>query len=540
MSKGKQIFHGESSREKLLKGVNELADAVKVTLGPKGRNVIIQRDGTQHITKDGVTVAKSVEFSDNTINIGAQVIKEAAQQTADKAGDGTTTSTVLAQYIFNEGMREIAKNGVNPIHLRRGMVDAAEAVIGKLTNEVSVKLDDMDRIENVATISANGDVKIGCMISDAVKEVGRDGVITVEEGNQSEDELVVVEGLLFDKGYLSHYFINNRDKLNCTLESPKVLLYDGKINKMDDILHLLENASAKGESIAIIAHEIEAEALATMVVNAARGTLKCLAVKAPGFGTERTEILRDMAALCGTQVFGGLNDSLEDITIDDLGNCDRVVSDKQETVIVGGKGSQEEINQRIEDVRTEINKTNSDWEKEKLHKRLSKLSGGVAVIRVGAQSEVEMKEKKDLFDDAILSTKAAMEEGIVPGGGSALIHASKIDGAVELGNNIDYGIGWNIVIKACSYPLESILINSGYEEPHDIINEIKKAESNHYGYDVMRDIYTDMVKGGVIDPTKVVRIALEKAVSVAGTLLTTECMIVNEPEQKSEQKNTQI
>ena len=540
MSKGKQIFHGESSREKLLKGVNELADAVKVTLGPKGRNVIIQRDGTQHITKDGVTVAKSVEFSDNTINIGAQVIKEAAQQTADKAGDGTTTSTVLAQYIFNEGMREIAKNGVNPIHLRRGMVDAAEAVIGKLTNEVSVKLDDMDRIENVATISANGDVKIGCMISDAVKEVGRDGVITVEEGNQSEDELVVVEGLLFDKGYLSHYFINNRDKLNCTLESPKVLLYDGKINKMDDVLHLLENASAKGESIAIIVHEIEAEALATMVVNAARGTLKCLAVKAPGFGTERTEILRDMAALCGTQVFGGLNDSLEDITIDDLGNCDRVVSDKQETVIVGGKGSQEEINQRIEDVRTEINKTNSDWEKEKLHKRLSKLSGGVAVIRVGAQSEVEMKEKKDLFDDAILSTKAAMEEGIVPGGGSALIHASKIDGAVELGNNIDYGIGWNIVIKACSYPLESILINSGYEEPHDIINEIKKAESNHYGYDVMRDIYTDMVKGGVIDPTKVVRIALEKAVSVAGTLLTTECMIVNEPEQKSEQKNTQI
>jgi len=540
MSKGKQIFHGESSREKLLKGVNELADAVKVTLGPKGRNVIIQRDGTQHITKDGVTVAKSVEFSDNTINIGAQVIKEAAQQTADKAGDGTTTSTVLAQYIFNEGMREIAKNGVNPIHLRRGMVDAAEAVIGKLTNDVSVKLDDMDRIENVATISANGDVKIGCMISDAVKEVGRDGVITVEEGNQSEDELVVVEGLLFDKGYLSHYFINNRDKLNCTLESPKVLLYDGKINRMDDILHLLENASAKGEAIAIIAHEIEAEALATMVVNAARGTLKCLAVKAPGFGTERTEILRDMAALCGTQVFGGLNDSLEDITIDDLGNCDRVVSDKQETVIVGGKGSQEEINGRIEDVRTEINKTNSDWEKEKLHKRLSKLSGGVAVIRVGAQSEVEMKEKKDLFDDAILSTKAAMEEGIVPGGGSALIHASKIDGAVELGNNIDYGIGWNIVIKACSYPLESILINSGYEEPHDIINEIKKAESNHYGYDVMRDTYTDMVEGGVIDPTKVVRIALEKAVSVAGTLLTTECMIVNEPEQKSEQKNTQI
>jgi chaperonin GroEL len=378
------------------------------------------------------------------------------------------------------------------------------------------------------------------MISDAVKEVGRDGVITVEEGNQSEDELVVVEGLLFDKGYLSHYFINNRDKLNCTLESPKVLLYDGKINKMDDILHLLENASAKGEAIAIIAHEIEAEALATMVVNAARGTLKCLAVKAPGFGTERTEILRDMAALCGTQVFGGLNDSLEDITIDDLGNCDRAVSDKQETVIVGGKGSQEEINARIEDVRTEINKTNSDWEKEKLHKRLSKLSGGVAVIRVGAQSEVEMKEKKDLFDDAILSTKAAMEEGIVPGGGSALIHASKIDGAVELGNNIDYGIGWNIVIKACSYPLESILINSGYEEPHDIINEIKKAESNHYGYDVMRDTYTDMVEGGVIDPTKVVRIALEKAVSVAGTLLTTECMIVNEPEQKSEQKNTQI
>jgi len=537
MNKGKQIFHGKESREKLLKGVNELADAVKVTLGPKGRNVIIQRDGTQHITKDGVTVAKSVEFSDNTINIGAQVIKEAAQQTADKAGDGTTTSTVLAQYIFNEGMAEIVRSGANPIHLRRGMVDAAEAVIGKLMKDVSVKLDDMDKIENVATISANGDAKIGCMISDAVKEVGRDGVITVEEGSHSEDELVVVEGLLFDKGYLSHYFINNRDKLNCTLESPKVLLYDGKINKMDDILHLLENASAKGESIAIIAHEIEAEALATMVVNAARGTLKCLAVKAPGFGTERTEILRDMAALCGTQVFGGLNDSLEDVTIDDLGNCDRVVSDKQETVIVGGKGSQEEINQRIEDVRTEINKTNSDWEKEKLHKRLSKLSGGVAVIRVGAQSEVEMKEKKDLFDDAILATKAAMEEGIVPGGGSALIHASKIH-QPEKGKDTDYNTGWDIVIGACSSPMKAILYNSGYTEPYNIINNVLNANSNDYGYDVMRDSYTNMIQSGVIDPTKVVRTALEKAVSVAGTLLTTECMIVNEPEQKSEQKTT--
>jgi len=531
MTKGKQIFHGKESREKLLKGVNELADAVKVTLGPKGRNVIIQRDGTQHITKDGVTVAKSVEFSDNTINIGAQVIKEAAQQTADKAGDGTTTSTVLAQYIFNEGMKQIANAGANPIHLRRGMADAAESVIEKLTQKVSVKLEDTNMIENIATISANGDSKIGAMISDAVKEVGRDGVITVEEGNQSEDELVVVEGLLFDKGYLSHYFMNNRERLNCTLDSPKVLLYDGKINKMDDILHLLENTSAKGESIVIIAHEIEAEALATMVVNAARGTLKCLAVKAPGFGTERTDILQDMAALCGTKVFGGVNGDLEDVTIDDLGNCDKVVSDKQETVIVGGKGSQEEINQRIEDVKTEISKTTSDWEKEKLHKRLSKLSGGVAVIKVGAQSEVEMKEKKDRFDDAILATKAAMEEGIVPGGGSALIHSSHVEKPAGSPAS-DYSKGWDIVIGACISPMLSILQNAGYSEPHTIINNVKSTDSVTYGYDVIGDKYANMITSGVIDPTKVVRIALEKAVSVAGTLLTTECMIVNEPEEK--------
>ena len=535
MAKGKQIFHGKESREKLLIGVNELADAVKVTLGPKGRNVIIQRDGTQHITKDGVTVAKSVEFSDNTINIGAQVIKEAAQQTADNAGDGTTTSTVLAQYIFNEGMSEIEKSGANPIHLRRGMADAADTIINNLS-KISIKLEDTDKIENVAAISANNDTKIGCMIADAVKEVGRDGVITVEEGNHSEDELTIVEGLLFDKGYLSHYFINNRQRLNCTLESPKVLLYDGKINKMDDILHLLENVSAKNEAIAIIAHEIEAEALATMVVNAARGTLKCLAVKAPGFGTERTEILQDMAALCGTKVFGGVNGDLEDVTIDDLGNCDKVVSDKQETVIVGGKGSQEEINQRIEDVKTEISKSNSDWEKEKLHKRLSKLSGGVAVIRVGAQSEVEMKEKKDLFDDAILATKAAMEEGIVAGGGAALIHSAK---GLNRDEKSDYDIGYNIVVNACSSPMEAILQNSGCE-PLPIIDIVKGAESNTYGYNVMEDSYTDMVENGVIDPTKVVRTALEKAVSVAGTLLTTECMIVNEPEEKREPKTDQI
>lgn len=396
---GKQVFHGESSRTKLLDGVNELANAVKVTLGPRGRNVVIQTEASPHITKDGVTVAKSINFEDNTKNVGAQVIKEAAQQTADNAGDGTTTSTVLAQYIFNEGMNEV-KAGSNPIELRRGMDIASKELVDKLVHNISIDVNTNDQIKQVATISANGDETIGDMIGEAMHQVGRDGVITVEEGNASEDELEIVEGLEFDRGYLSHYFINNQEKLNVTHEEPAILLYDGKISDMDEIVGVLENASSKNKPIVVIAHEIEGQALATMVVNSARQTLKCLALKAPGFGNERSEILKDMGSLTGGVVFGGLGKELEDITWDDLGSCDRIISTKNKSVIVGGHGESEDLELRITQIKNEIDSTESDFEKEKLQKRLSKLSGGVAVLKVGAQSEIEMKEKKDRIDDA--------------------------------------------------------------------------------------------------------------------------------------------
>ena len=388
---GKQVFHGEDSRQKLLTGVQELADAVSVTLGPRGRNVVIQTEASPHITKDGVTVAKSVEFTDNTKNLGAQVIKEAAQQTADNAGDGTTTSTVLAKYIFVEGMNEV-KNGANPIELRRGMDIAVKEIVDKLVSNVSIDVKSNEQIKQVATISANGDEQIGDMIAEAMHQVGRDGVITVEEGNSSDDELDIVEGLQFDKGYLSHYFINNQEKLNVTHEEPQILLFDGKISDMDDIVGILENASSKNKPIVIIAHEVEGQALATMVVNSARQTLKCLALKAPGFGNERSEILKAMSALTGATVFGGVGKELEDVSWDDLGSCDRIVSTKNETVIVGGHGDSEELELRIVQVKNELEECESDFEKEKLQKRLSKLSGGVAVLRVGAQSEIEMKE----------------------------------------------------------------------------------------------------------------------------------------------------
>jgi len=524
---GKQVFYGNDSRSKLLDGVNQLADAVVVTLGPRGRNVIIDTDTTPHITKDGVTVAKSIEFTDKTMNLGARVIKEAAQQTADNAGDGTTTSTVLAREIFSHGMTAI-DNGANPIELKRGMDIAVRGIVSNLVENVSTKVETNDQIRQVATISANGDETIGSMIADAMKEVGRDGVITVEEGNSNEDELKIVEGLQFDKGYLSHYFINNQTKLNCELESPSILLFDGRISEMDDIVGILENISSKNKSIVVIAHEIEGQALATMVVNAARQTLKCVAVKAPGFGNERSEMLRDMAALTGAELFGGIGKDLEDITMDDLGEAERVVVTKNDTTIIGGMGDSEDIQLRISQVKNEIEESSSDYEKEKLHKRLSKLSGGIAVLRVGAESEIEMREKKDRIDDALLATKAAVEEGIVPGGGSALIHASD---TVQMGDtrlSADQEIGFHIVCSACYAPFNAILKNAGI----DIVND--GQERPNYGYNVVTEKYCDMLEAGVIDPTKVTRTALEKAVSVASTLLTTECMVVNEPEAEGE------
>ena len=520
---GKEVFYGADSRKKLLEGVDALADAVVVTLGPRGRNVIIETDTTPHITKDGVTVAKSIEFKDPTKNLGAKVIKEASQQTADHAGDGTTTSTVLAREIFKQGMDAI-DNGVNPIELKRGMDVAVKGIVSNLVETISTKVDTNEQIKQVATISANGDEVIGSMIGDAMAEVGRDGVITVEEGNSSEDELTIVEGLEFDSGYLSHYFINNQTKLTSELEDPMILLYDGKIVDMDDIVGILESVSSKNQSIVVIAQEVEGQALATMVVNSARQTLKCVAVKAPGFGNERSEMLKDMAALTGATLFGGVGKEIEDITMDDLGSADRVVSSKSKSVIIGGAGESEEITLRIDQIKHEIEESSSDYEKEKLHKRLSKLSGGVAVIRVGAESEIEMREKKDRIDDALLATKAAVEEGIVPGGGSALIHASEnvllYDGQLTP----DQMGGFNIVCSACYAPFNAILKNAGIDFVSD------GQERPNYGYNVVTEEYCDMLEAGVIDPTKVTRTAIEKAVSVASTLLTTECMIVNEVE----------
>ena len=530
---GKEIFHGKDSREKLLDGVNQLADAVKVTLGPRGRNVIIQnQEGKPHITKDGVTVAKSIEFSDNSMNLGAQIIKEASQQTADNAGDGTTTSTVLAQYIFNEGMKSV-EAGANPIELYRGMQIGIKEIVSNLVDTVSLNIATNEAIKNIATISANGDEEIGSIISQAIQEVGNDGVVTVEEGNSNDTELEIVEGLEFDRGYLSHFFMNNQAKLACMLDEPHILLYDGRISQLDDIVGILEKTSMEAKSIVIIAHDVEGDALAGMVVNAARGTLKCLAVKAPGFGAERTEILKDMASLTGaTLINTELGLTLEDVTSEHLGSCDRVVSDKAKTALIGGHGESVDIDSRIQMIKTEKEKSESDFEKDKLQTRLSKLAGGVAVIRVGAESEIELKEKRDRVDDAILSTKAALEEGIVPGGGVALIHARNHTEKPH-GLSVNMGIGVDIVYSACESPFRAIIENAGLD--FDTLMAGLNNSNSTYGYNVVTEEFGDLISAGVVDPTKVTRTAIEKAVSVAGTLLTTECMVVmeNEDEQKA-------
>jgi len=533
---GKQIFHGKKSREQLLNGVNQLADAVSVTLGPRGRNVIIERDGTPHITKDGVTVAKSIEFNEPSVNLGAQIIKEAAQQTADNAGDGTTTSTVLAQHIFNEGMKAV-EQGANPIELYRGMQIAVKEIVDVLVNDISSDIKTNDEIKNIATISANGDGEIGGIIAEAIHQVGNDGVVTVEEGNSSETTLEIVEGLQFDRGFLSHFFMNDESKLSCILSEPDILLYDGSIQNMDDIIPLLERASMNNKSLVVVAHDVQGEALASMVVNSARGTLKCLAVKAPGFGGERTEILKDMAALTGaTLITSELGLTLEDVTEDHLGSSDKVTSDKSKTSIIGGYGETEDIESRITIIKAEKEKSDSDFEKEKLQNRLSKLSGGVAVIKVGAESEVELKEKKDRVDDAILSTQAALEEGIVPGGGSALIHCEL--SITERDNllSVDKSRGVDIVYSSCYAPFKAIVTNAGLS-PDTLIEKMKTSPSLNktVGYNVVTEEFCDLVNEGVVDPTKVTRTAIEKAVSVAGTLLTTSCMVVNASESDESQ-----
>lgn len=524
----KEINFSDNARNKLYEGVKQLSDAVKVTMGPRGRNVLIQKSyGAPAITKDGVSVAKEVELADPIANMGAQLVKEVASKTADAAGDGTTTATVLAYSIFKEGLRNVTA-GANPIEVKRGMDKASEAIIEEL-KKGSKKVGGKEEIAQVATISANSDEKIGSLIAEAMEKVGKDGVITVEEAKGINDELSVVEGMQFDRGYLSPYFVTNSDKMNAQLDSPYILLTDKKITSMKDILPLLESTMKSGKPLLIIAEDIEGEALTTLVVNKLRGVLNVAAVKAPGFGDRRKEMLKDIAILTGGQVISEeLGKTLESASIEDLGQAGRIVIDKDNTTIVDGKGSAEEVKARVAQIRTQIESTTSDYDREKLQERLAKLSGGVAVIKVGAASEVEMKEKKDRVDDALSATKAAVEEGIVIGGGAALIRAAQ---KVNLSLQGDEQIGYEIILRAIKAPMKQIAENAGYDAGV-VANNVESAKEDTYGFNASNGEYVDMFKAGIIDPLKVARVALQNAVSVSSLLLTTEATINDIKEDK--------
>lgn len=524
----KEIMFSDNARNKLFDGIKQLNDAVKVTMGPKGRNVLIQKSyGAPAITKDGVSVAKEIELKEPIANMGAQLVKEVASKTADAAGDGTTTATVLAYSIFKEGLRNITA-GANPIEVKRGMDKATSAIITEL-KKLSKTIKGKKEIAQVATISANSDENIGNLIAEAMDKVGKDGVITVEEAKGINDELNVVEGMQFDRGYLSPYFVTNSDKMTIELENPYILLTDKKITSMKDILPLLEATMKSGKPLLIIAEDIEGEALTTLVVNKLRGVLNVAAVKAPGFGDRRKEMLKDIAILTGGQVISEeLGSTLEGAAIADLGQCSRISIDKDNTTIVDGKGKKDEVKARIGQIKAQIETTTSDYDKEKLQERLAKLSGGVAVIKVGAASEVEMKEKKDRVDDALSATKAAVEEGIVVGGGIALIRAGI---KVKLNLNGDEAIGYDIIKRAITAPLKQIAQNAGYDEGV-VVNEIEKSKKDSYGFDAAKGEYVDMFEKGIIDPLKVERIALQNAVSVSSLLLTTEATINEIKEDK--------
>ena len=524
----KEITFSDNARNKLFDGIKQLNDAVKVTMGPKGRNVLIQKSyGAPSITKDGVSVAKEVELKDPIANMGAQLVKEVASKTADAAGDGTTTATVLAYSIFKEGLRNITA-GANPIEVKRGMDKATNAIIDEL-KKMSKTIKGKKEIAQVATISANSDENIGNLIAEAMEKVGKDGVITVEEAKGINDELNVVEGMQFDRGYLSPYFVTNSDKMTIELDNPYVLLTDKKITSMKDILPLLEATMKSGKQLLIIAEDIEGEALTTLVVNKLRGVLNVAAVKAPGFGDRRKEMLKDIAILTGGQVISEeLGNTLESATIAELGQCARISIDKDNTTIVDGKGKKDEVKSRINQIKAQIETTTSDYDKEKLQERLAKLSGGVAVIKVGAASEVEMKEKKDRVDDALSATKAAVEEGIVVGGGVALIRAGL---NVKLNLSGDEAIGFDIIKRAIKAPLKQIAKNAGYDKGV-VVNEIEKSKKDSYGFDASCGEYVDMFDKGIIDPLKVERIALQNAVSVSSLLLTTEATINEVKEDK--------
>lgn len=526
----KEIKFDVDARDLLKKGVDELANAVKVTLGPKGRNVIIEKKfGAPQITKDGVTVAKEIELEDRFENTGAQLVKSVASKTGDDAGDGTTTATILAQSIVNVGLKNVTA-GANPMDLKRGIDKAVNAVVDYIKSNAEKVDDNYDKIEQVATVSANNDPEIGKLIADAMRKVSKDGVITIEESKSRDTYINVVEGMQFDRGYLSGYFVTDADKMECVMENPYVLLYDKKISNIKDFLPILQPAAESGRPLLVIAEDVDSEALTTLVVNRLRGGLKICAVKAPGFGDRRKAMLEDIAILTGGVVISeekGLK--LEQATLEMLGTCEKVTVNKDNTTIVNGGGDKKAIADRIAQIKNEISNTTSSYDKEKLQERLAKISGGVAVLYVGANSEVEMKEKKDRVDDALCATRAAIEEGVVAGGGTTYIRA--LDSLASLkGDNADEQTGINIVERAIEEPLRQIVENAGGEGAV-VVQKVREG-SGDYGYNARTDVYEDMRKAGVIDPAKVSRVALENAASIAGMFLTTECLIVDKPEDK--------
>ena len=525
----KQVKYNVEARDALKRGVDILANAVKVTLGPKGRNVIIDKKfGSPIITKDGVTVAKEIELSDSLENMGAQMVKEVASKTADIAGDGTTTATVLAQAIVTAGIKNVA-SGANPMDLKRGIDKAVAAVVANLKSQSKTVGDDNNMIKQVASISANNDDVIGSLIAEAMAKVGKDGVITVEEAKGTETEVKTVEGMQFDRGYLSPYFVTNADKMEVELESPYILIYDKKISNMKELLPILEKQVQTGKPLLIIAEDLDGEALATLVVNKIRGSLKVAAVKAPGFGDRRKAMLEDIAILTGGTVISEERGfKLENAELSYLGQCEKITIDKDNTTIINGIGQSEDIKARVNQIKAQIDTTTSDYDKEKLQERLAKLSGGVAVLYVGAATEVEMKEKKDRVDDALHATRAAVEEGIVAGGGVAFIRA--VESLKDLkGANEDENTGIKIITRAIEEPLRQICANAGIEGSI-VVHNVKQGTGD-YGYNARTDVYENLIGAGVIDPTKVSRVALENAASIAAMLLTTECVLADEPEE---------
>jgi chaperonin GroEL len=539
----KQILHGEDSRQAILRGVNILADAVKATLGPKGRNVVIEKKfGSPTITKDGVTVAKEIDLKDPMENVGAQLVREVASKTSDVAGDGTTTATVLAQAIFRDGVKTVAA-GANPTALKRGIDKAVVAIIGTSDKDGKWNKDgalgklskpvNEGTVAQVGAISANGDQEIGDIIAEAVKVVGKDGVITIEESKTMHTGLETVDGMQFDRGYLSPYFVTDAERLEVVLEEPYVLIYEKKISAMKDLLPLLEQVARGGKPLLIIAEDVEGEALATLVVNKLRGTLNVAAVKAPGFGDRRKAILGDIAILTGGKaITEDLGIKLEGVKLEDLGKAKRITIDKDNTTIVDGSGKSSDIDGRVKEIRSQIEKTTSDYDKEKLQERLAKLVGGVAIIKVGAATETELKEKKARVEDALHATRAAVEEGIVPGGGVALVRAMPAVSALIKTLEGDEKIGAQIVLRSLEEPLRQIVANAG-EEGAVVVAKVFESKDQDYGYNAATGVFEDLVKAGVIDPTKVTRTALQNAASIAGLLLTTEALVVEIPEPKS-------